>query len=147
MGSLIVKLDDTTKKKMQNRHFYSDINMLDFRHSSMNDVPVVYDVEAVKQSVRNILMWRVGESILRPDFGNKLHLSLYQQSNTFNQEKISQEIQRAIEENEPRVEVLSVAAKPEEDDENAMFVKVRYKVVGSKTEDADIVEEAKITGK
>ena len=151
MGSLVVKLDDTTKKKMQNRYFYSDIDMLDFRHpTGHNDVPVVYDVAAVKQSVRNILMWRVGESILRPEFGHKLHYSLYEQSNEFNRDVISQEVQRAIEDNEPRVEVKAVAVKKSDDDdadENTMKVKVVYKVVGSKTDDADLVEEATIGGK
>ena len=50
------------------------------------DVPMSYDVEAVKLSVRNILMWRVGESILRPEFGHKLQLSMYSQMNEFNQD-------------------------------------------------------------
>ena len=38
---------------------------------------MVYDVNAVKQSVRNILMWRVGESVLRPEFGHNLYKSMY----------------------------------------------------------------------
>lgn len=49
----------------------------------VNDVggqipPIAYDVEAVKISIRNILMWRVGESVLRPEFGHNLKLSMYQ---------------------------------------------------------------------
>lgn len=78
MGSLVVKLDTPTVEKLKNRHHYSDIDMLTFRGSKLNDVPMVYDVEAVKMSVRNILMWRVGESVLRPEFGHNLKRSMYE---------------------------------------------------------------------
>ena len=92
MGSLIVKLDAPTEQKLKKRYHYSDVDMLGFRMPSrveyhddsgssileVYDVPMSYDVEAVKLSIRNILMWRVGESILRPEFGHKLHLSMYQ---------------------------------------------------------------------
>ena len=163
MGSLVVKLDEPTVGRLKNAHHYSDVDVLGFRatrkvvdpdnHSSSGlevyDVPMVYDVEAVKQSIRNILMWRVGESVIRPEFGHKLNLSMYQQLNQFNKDKVCEEIKRAIEENEPRVVVNAVAAEldPDNDDQNTLKVKVIYKVVGSKTEDAELVEEARILGK
>lgn len=149
MGSLVVKLDQHTQDKLRNRYFYSDIDMLGFRGNGdgrkIQELPVVYDVEAVKQSVRNILMWRVGESILRPEFGHKLYKSLYGQMNNYNQTEVSQEIQRAIEENEPRVKVQTVGARVDEDG-NTLRVRVAYRVVGSKSEDAHI-EEVTITEK
>ena len=45
--------------------------------------------------------------------------------------------------------VNAVAAEldPDNDDQNTLKVKVIYKVVGSKTEDAELVEEARILGK
>ena len=153
MGSLVVKLDEQTQGKLKNRYFYSDIDMLGFRGNGdgkkVQELPVVYDVEAVKQSVRNILMWKVGESILRPNFGNKLHQSLYMQMNQFSQDNVCQEIHRAIDENEPRVDLKTVAVKREETDGGSCVLKVRiaYTVVGNKTEDAKIVEDITIGGK
>lgn len=49
------------------------------RKDGNDEVPMVYDVEAVKMSIRNILMWRVGESILHPSFGHNLKKSMYAQ--------------------------------------------------------------------
>jgi phage baseplate assembly protein W len=148
MGSLVVKLDNKTVKKLDNRHHYSDIDMLTFRNPNQMDVPVAYDVEAVKMSIRNILMWRVGESVLRPEFGHNLHQSMYGQLNKFNQDKVCEEVKRAIEENEPRANVRVVNATREEDMENnALKIKVAYTVVGDKTEDAEFVEETTILGK
>ena len=79
MGSLVVKLDEPTMGKLRNQRHYSDIDMLTFRGSAGGslEVPMAYDVEAVKISVRNILTWRVGESVISPEFGHNLHLSMY----------------------------------------------------------------------
>ena len=147
MGSLVVKLDNPTTEKLKNRFHYSDVDMLNFRSPRLSDVPMSYDVEAVKLSIRNILMWRVGESILRPDFGHKLQLSMYSQMDQFNQNKVCEEIQRAIEENEPRVNIKAVAAKPDEDNENALRVRVAFTVIGNKTDGAEFVEQTTILGK
>lgn len=64
---------------------------------------MAYDIDAVKMAVRNILMWRVGESVISPNFGHKLNANMYSQMNTFNKDAVCEEIKRAIEENEPRV--------------------------------------------
>ena len=153
MGSFVVKLDKPTQDKLKNRYWYSDIDMLSYRggNDQLDDVsaplPMVYDVDAVKQSVRNILMWRVGESVLSPEFGNNLKKFMYGQINSSNRQQISQEIQRAIEDNEPRVKVEAAAIQDSEDeDNNRLRVKVVYTVNGNKTADAKIVEEATITG-
>ena len=139
MGSLIVKLDDNTKGKLKNQRHYSDVDVLGYRSRS-DELPMVYDVDAVKVSIRNILMWRVGESVLRPEFGHNIHRSMYEQINEFNQDKLCEEIKRAIEVNEPRAEVVSVALKTddiEQDKENSTLgVRVVYRVIGDKTEGA-----------
>ena len=162
MGSLIVKLDAQTEQTLKKRYHYSDVDVLGLRMPrkvqdpsnpsgsgiEVYDVPMSYDVEAVKLSVRNILMWRVGESVLRPQFGHKLHLSMYQQMNEFNQDQICEEVKRAIQENEPRGEVDGVAVKKDEDpDSNALYVKVIYHVVGQGADGAKLVQESIISGK
>lgn len=162
MGSLIVKLDAQTEQTLKKRYHYSDVDVLGLRMPrkvqdpsnpsgsgiEVYDVPMSYDVEAVKLSVRNILMWRVGESVLHPQFGHKLHLSMYQQMNEFNQDQVCEEVKRAIQENEPRVEVDGVAVKKDEDpDSNALYVKVIYHVVGQGADGAKLVQESIISGK
>lgn len=162
MGSLIVKLDAQTEQTLKKRYHYSDVDVLGLRMPrkvqdpsnpsgsdiEVYDVPMSYDVEAVKLSVRNILMWRVGESILRPQFGHKLHLSMYSQMNEFNQDQVCEEVKRAIQDNEPRVEVDGVAVKKDEDpDSNALYVKVIYHVVGQGADGAKLVQESIISGK
>ena len=137
MGSLVVKLDKPTLDKIKNGNRYSDIDILNARQGGndvvLGELPMAYDVDAVKTSIRNILMWRVGENILRPEFGHNIHRSMYEQITDFNKERIAQEIQRALEENEPRITIRAVSVQRSEDDEqnNRLNVKVVYNVKGN----------------
>lgn len=147
MGSLIVKLDNHTESKLKGRHHYSDIDMLSLR-GKIDEVPMEYDVNAVKISVRNILMWRVGESVLRPEFGHKVSQSMYSQLNGANKEKLCSEIKRALEENEPRISIRAIDAKRDDSDEenNTVRVRVVYSVIGKQGDSAEIVEETTLKG-
>ena len=112
---------------------------------------MAYDVEAVKIAVRNILTWKVGESVIRPEFGHNLHKSFYSQMNDFNRQVVCEEIKRAIEENELRVNVKGVFAEQEISEDgyevNGLRVKVTYEIVGNKSDGAEIVETALISGR
>lgn len=48
MGSLVVKLDKPIQGKLENRYFYSDVDMLSARNGISKEVPMVYDVDAVR---------------------------------------------------------------------------------------------------
>lgn len=137
MGSLVVKLDKPTLDRIRNGNRYSDIDILNARQGGndvvLGELPMAYDVDAVKTSIRNILMWRVGENILRPEFGHNIHRSMYEQITDFNKERLAQEIQRALEENEPRITIRAVSVQRNEDDEqnNRLNVQVVYNVKGN----------------
>lgn len=137
MGSLVVKLDKPTLDRIRNGNRYSDIDILNARQGGndvvLGELPMAYDVDAVKTSIRNILMWRVGENILRPEFGHNIHRSMYEQITDFNKERLAQEIQRALEENEPRITIRAVSVQRSEDDEqnNRLNVQVVYNVKGN----------------
>ena len=153
MGSLVVKLDKPTLDKIKNGNRYSDIDILNERQGGndvvLGELPMAYDVDAVKASIRNILMWRVGENILRPEFGHNIHRSMYEQITDFNKERLAQEIQRALEENEPRITIRAVSVQRSEDDEqnNRLNVKVVYIVKGNGETSPELTVWTSIEGK
>lgn len=153
MGSLVVKLDKPTLDKIKNGNRYSDIDILNARQGGndvvLGELPMAYDVDAVKTSIRNILMWRVGENILRPEFGHNIHRSMYEQITDFNKERLAQEIQRALEENEPRITIRAVSVQRSEDDEqnNRLNVKVVYIVKGNGETSPELTVWTSIEGK
>ena len=153
MGSLVVKLDKPTLDKIKNGNRYSDIDILNERQGGndvvLGELPMAYDVDAVKASIRNILMWRVGENILRPEFGHNIHRSMYEQITDFNKERLAQEIQRALEDNEPRISIKAVSVKRSEDDEqnNRLNVQVVYNVKGNGETSPEFTVWTSIEGK
>ena len=153
MGSLVVKLDKPTLDKIKNGNRYSDIDILNARQGGndvvLGELPMAYDVDAVKASIRNILMWRVGENILRPEFGHNIHRSMYEQITDFNKERLAQEIQRALEENEPRITIRAVSVQRSEDDEqnNRLNVQVVYNVKGNGETSPEFTVWTSIEGK
>ena len=153
MGSLVVKLDKPTLDKIKNGNRYSDIDILNERQGGndvvLGELPMAYDADAVKASIRNILMWRVGENILRPEFGHNIHRSMYEQITDFNKERIAQEIQRALEENEPRITIRAVSVQRSEDDEqnNRLNVQVVYNVKGNGETSPEFTVWTSIEGK
>lgn len=153
MGSLVVKLDKPTLDKIKNGNRYSDIDILNARQGGndvvLGELPMAYDVDAVKTSIRNILMWRVGENILRPEFGHNIHRSMYEQITDFNKERLAQEIQRALEENEPRITIRAVSVQRSEDDEqnNRLNVQVVYNVKGNGETSPELTVWTSIEGK
>lgn len=78
MGSLVVKIDRPTKERLLNKDAYSDIDMLQSKNPREVEVPMAYGIDAVRAAIRNILMWRVGESVIRPKFGHRLKKSMYE---------------------------------------------------------------------
>lgn len=153
MGSLVVKLDKPTLDKIKNGNRYSDIDILNERQGGndvvLGELPMAYDVDAVKASIRNILMWRVGENILRPEFGHNIHRSMYEQITDFNKERLAQEIQRALEDNEPRISIKAVSVQRSEDDEqnNRLNVQVVYNVKGNGETSPELTVWTSIEGK
>ena len=66
-----------------------------------------------------------------------------------NKEAVCQEIKRAIEVNEPRVDVISVDARKLDDDENmnSLQVRVAYNVKGNRVSDLNVVDETIVQGR
>jgi phage baseplate assembly protein W len=87
---------------------YSDFDFPFKKHPVTKDVPIKRDVEAVKQSVRNILLTRRGEKFFDPDFGGSLTEFLFELFDPIVEAEMEERIINTLRNYEPRVKVLSV---------------------------------------
>jgi len=87
---------------------YSDFDFPFKKHPVTGDVPIKRDVEAVKQSVRNILLTRRGEKFFDPDFGGSLTEYLFENFDIVVESEMEERIVNTLRNYEPRVRVLSV---------------------------------------
>lgn len=88
---------------------YTDINQSLLRNPSTADVAKKYDIDAVKQSIRNILMTNYGEKLFNPTFGSDLTSLLFELMTPATKILAQKQIAQAIQLWEPRVQIVSVA--------------------------------------
>jgi phage baseplate assembly protein W len=92
------------------------------------DILVDYDVEAIKNSLRNIFTTKKGQKILNPAFGSALEQYLFTQITEANAKAIGNEILNDISKNEPRVEVSNIIVNAKEE-QNLYQIAVYYTIL------------------
>ena len=88
---------------------FKDINLSFKRHPVTNDLVVIKNEDAIKQSVKNIIFTILGEKPFLPLFGSKMNSSLFELDTNFNETKISDEISSILLNNEPRISNILVS--------------------------------------
>jgi phage baseplate assembly protein W len=95
---------------------YKDLSLAFGRNPVTNDVIAVTGDEAVKRSIKNLLLTRAGEVPFFPDFGSRLQSLLFEPIDPITTARIVSEISGTINAYEPRVQILSLVctATPDE---------------------------------
>ena len=108
---------------------FKDINLSFKRHPVTNDLVVIKNEDAIKQSVKNIIFTILGEKPFLPLFGSKLNSALFELETNFNETKISDEISSVLLNNEPRISnVLVSVSNP--NDSHELNVTIQYDITG-----------------
>jgi phage baseplate assembly protein W len=90
----------------------------------------------VEQSLRLLLLTRLGERVMRSDFGSNLGAMVFQPGSDQNLRSIEREVSGAIARFEPRVEVLSVTAEADAKDATQITVSLAYRVRRTNTRES-----------
>ena len=125
MANFTLKLGNLNKTDAGN--VYSDINV-----TNLNDKKIV-DRNAIKQSIYNMLHWRMGERVLFPDFGNPLYSYLFETINSSTIEQIKLAIRKMFT-YEPRVKIDNIDIK-NFSDEHYITLSVSYTINSTNEQD------------
>ena len=108
---------------------FKDINLSFKRHPVTNDVVAIRDEDAIKRSVKNIIFTILGEKPFEPTFGSVINDSLFELNTSLNEIAVSDAIQSALLNFEPRIDniVATVTVAP---DSNEMNATVQYDITG-----------------
>lgn len=107
---------------------YLDLD-LTFGQTATKDVAKRVDVNAVKQSLRNLLFIRKGEKPFRPEIGSDLHKVLFEPMDFLTVDLMRDIIKEVIKKYEPRVTLQDVEINPQYDS-NSYDVILYFYVVG-----------------
>jgi len=79
-----------------------------FKSFESKDIKVDTDIQAIKNSIRNIFTTKKGEKILDPNFGCSLEKFLFEAVSQVDAKVIGDTIYEAITQYEPRVEIVKI---------------------------------------
>ena len=108
---------------------FKDINLSFKRHPVTNDLVVIKNEDAIKQSVKNIIFTILGEKPFLPLFGSKMNSALFELDTNFNETKISDEISSVLLNNEPRISNIIVSVS-NPSDSHELNVTIQYDITG-----------------
>ena len=111
---------------------YVDLDLDFMPHPVTKDVVLKYDEEAVKRSIRNLILTNVFEKPFHPEIASDVTTLLFENYNPVIAIRLRNNIERMIRDYEPRVRLRSVniISSP---DINALEVGILFQVTGFNT--------------
>ena len=94
---------------------YSDFDLSFIKHPNTKDVTILKDIDAVKQSVKNLVLTDQGERPFIPLLGSNIRALLFEPVDDFTAFDIDEQVRQTIKNHEPRVRVLDVDVIAEAD--------------------------------
>ncbi len=111
---------------------FSDVNVSFTPHPVTGKLPVLKNADAVKRSVRNLILTNFGERPYEPLYGGNVRALLFENTDDpLLDSLIQSRIEAAIENFEPRAKVdrVVVDVKP---DSNALVIKIRFTILNER---------------
>jgi phage baseplate assembly protein W len=100
---------------------FKDLDFNFRRHPKTADVSVRSDEEAIKQSIRNLLLTKNFERPFRSQIGSPIYGLLFEPVSTLTTAMMKRVIENTIENFEPRVDLLDVNIKFNAEQNNAII--------------------------
>ena len=126
-----------TNESSRSAKVYKDLNLNFTKHPVKRTLSVLTDVEAVKRSVRNLVMYSHYEKPFHPEIGSGIRTILFENMTPFVSNTLRRLIEDTITNFEPRVRLAEVAVNPNFDD-NQYEVTVEFYVENSPSELVDM---------
>lgn len=82
----------------------------------------------VRQSILLILQTAKGGRVMRPDFGAGLHNRVFEPITSATKALVQHEVEKALIRFEPRIDVLNVEAKDDEQQQGVLLINIEYRV-------------------
>lgn len=122
--------NETRAQIVARNSVYSDLALSSVLHPLYRDLMPVTDIDAVKGSIKNLILTNSYERPFQPDLTGKIGELLFENFGQFTAIEIEERIKTLISKHEPRVQDVSVTASAE-DDTNSYFVSIRFKVINN----------------
>lgn len=100
-------------------------------NQATNSVSMLEGKEDVENSIEVILQTKLGERILRSEFGSEIHDLLFEPLNATMKTYMASSLRDSLTENEPRITVETVDLVQQNPGLGRVDITIRYKLIGS----------------
>jgi phage baseplate assembly protein W len=94
----------------------------------LGDIQMVTMEEDIKQSLEIYFSTKLGERIMRSDYGCFLHSQVFELANESLIQGLSKELERSINEFEPRILIIEIKANKIDSSEGLIEINVTYEI-------------------
>jgi len=115
--------------KQKRARIYKDIDLSFGKNAITGDINKKLDVNAVKQSMKNLIMTENFERPFQPDIGSELAGLLFENATMFTADRIKNTIENLIKNYERRAVISGIDVDPQPD-LNQYDVSVHFEVIG-----------------
>ena len=116
---------------------YTDLDLFFSKKATSKDISKVTDIQAVKRSIRNLVLTNHYEKPFHPEIGSGVRGILFEPMTPITAHVLTQQIENVIENFEPRARLISVTAHPNLD-RNEYECTIEFYVVNAPTELVDL---------
>jgi len=116
---------------------YSDLDLFFSRKSSDSDISKVTDIQAVKRSIRNLVLLNPYEKPFHPEIAGGVREMLFELMTPITAQIIAQQVENVINNFEPRARLVGVRVQPDLD-RNIYELTIEFYVVNAPTELVDM---------
>ena len=124
-------------KSSRSAQIYSDLDLFFGQNNRTKDVNIVYDIQAVKRSIRNLVLLNVFDKPFHPEISSGIRDTLFELMTPVTAIILARHVQDVIENFEPRARLVGVRATPNLD-RNEYEVTIEFYVVNAPTELIDL---------
>ena len=116
---------------------YSDLDLFFGKKSSDSDISKVTDIQAVKRSVRNLVLLNAYEKPFHPEIAGGVREMLFELMTPITAQIIAKQVENVINNFEPRAKLVGVRVQPDLD-RNIYELTIEFYVVNAPTELVDM---------
>jgi len=129
LGSLVTRKTLVSSDLGKVSRSFKDLSFNFSKNPITNDVVILKNEEAIKQSVKNLVLTKIGERSFNPYLGTDTTSYLFELSSAVSANSLIEAIDKVLLENEPRIRLVNISVDVEED-RNDYEVYIEYDIIG-----------------
>jgi phage baseplate assembly protein W len=114
----------------RNTRIFSDLDLNFTAHPVTKDISRRYDENAIKASLKNLILTSNYERPFHSEIGSQVRALLFEPATPMTRALLERSIEDLVTNFEPRVQLINVQADVSEDN-NAVYVSVEFKIVNT----------------